>query len=76
MRRYRLFLFAAALLALFGAAFADAPKLDSGKFLITIQENEIGTTTFTGDADGGSTYNENLSLAGTKVIGHTVITAK
>lgn len=76
MKRYRVFLFAAALLALSGAAFADAPKPDSGKFLITIQENEIGTTTFTGDADGGSTYDENLGLGGTKVIGHTVIAAK
>ena len=69
-------LFAAALLALSGAAFANAPRPDAGKFLITIQENDIGTTTFTTDADGGSTYDENLNIAGTKVTGHIVITVK
>ena len=75
MKRDRVFL-VAALLALTLTAQADAPKPDSGKFLITIQENDIGTTTFTGDADGGSTYDEKLEIAGTKISGHTVIKAK
>jgi putative CocE/NonD family hydrolase len=65
----------AILLALYGPAHADPPKADSGKFQITIQENKVGTTTFTSDRDGGSVYDEQLSLGGNKITAHVVIKA-
>ena len=76
MKRYPVSGLCAALVFCAAQTFADAPKPDSGKFLITIQENDIGTTTFTSDADGGFTYDEALSIGGTKVADHTVIRAK
>ena len=56
-------------------AHADPLKGDTGKFQITLRENKIGTTTFTSDKDGGSVYDEQLSLYGTKITAHVVIKA-
>jgi putative CocE/NonD family hydrolase len=65
----------AILVAACATAHADPLKADSGKFQFTVQENKIGTTSFTSDKDGGSVYDEQVDLNGAKVALHVVIKA-
>ena len=55
---------------------AVAQKPDSGKFILNIQENEIGTYTFKSDAQGGTTYEQKLNLFGNKSDAKAQIQAK
>ncbi len=48
-------------------------KPDSGKFLLSIQETDIGTDTFTTDANGSFTSDIAISLGGQNVQSHSVV---
>ena len=65
-----------ALLALSAAVRAEEGKPDTGKFVLTIQESEVGSTTFTADKDGNTTYDEKLDIGGQKITSHVVVKAK
>ncbi|HZO87478.1 MAG TPA: CocE/NonD family hydrolase [Chthonomonadaceae bacterium] len=51
-------------------------KPDSGKFLLTIQETDIGMDTFTADAEGGSEADIAISLGGQTNKSHISVKAK
>ncbi|MCX6380616.1 MAG: hypothetical protein NT023_14260 [Armatimonadetes bacterium] len=53
------FLAIASLIVVLAPAFAQKP--DSGKFVLNIQDNDIGTYTFKMDAQGSTTYEQSLS---------------
>ena len=55
---------------------ALAQKPDSGKFVINIKGSQVGTTTFKSDAEGGSTFDIELTLGGQKTTMHAVLKAK
>lgn len=62
--------------AVVGVTPAFAQKADSGKFLLTIKGASLGTDTFKADADGGSTFDIEISIAGQKAAVHGVMKAK
>ena len=68
------FLAIASLIVVLAPAFAQKP--DSGKFVLNIQDNDIGTYTFKMDAQGSTTYEQSLSIGGQKITAKTQIQAK
>src|SRR3954470_17544062 len=56
-------------------AHADTPvKPDEGKFVILLQEAEIGTDTFTIKANGEAECRASVNLAGQKLESHNIST--
>ncbi len=59
------------------AVAADAPvKADTGKFTLSIQENVIGTETFTINASGSSEADEAVTLGANAIKSHTSVTMR